>query len=170
MKHLRERLLLAVPVIICLLTLVPVGNRIVAWLDQKYFDILFTFSHPPAVEHPLSLVVKDQSFQERFGRDPDRRDMARIVSLLNRAGVRTAGFDLIYDQPQNEETDQILATAMSRFGGAILAQRFSSRAIQAGLDTITLTTGGRPPAPLALYAPISDAAFGTGIINILAGM
>ncbi len=170
MKYFRERVLLIVPVFLCLATLIPVLNRVTAWLDQKYFDILFSFSHRAPVEHALSLLVKDQSFTDRFGREPDRHDMAQIITHLHAAGVRTAALDLIYDQAGTPEEDQALARAFDRFGGAILARRFASRTAQAGLDTIKLSDGGRPPSPLPLFGLLEEAAFGTGIINILADM
>ncbi|HPT47618.1 MAG TPA: CHASE2 domain-containing protein, partial [Candidatus Rifleibacterium sp.] len=99
----RQALLL--PVLLGLLTMIPVCRMTFVWLESKFFDLLFSsqpflnqmVGRPEPESPPVLIINKDQTFFQRFQRDPDRGDYADLLELLADADVGVAALDFIYD-------------------------------------------------------------------------
>ena len=171
----KGRKAILVPLLICLLTLLPDLRQSMEWLDFRFSDFLFSYSpylreafgQPQVPQHPVLIVNKDATFAQRFGRDPDRRDFADLLTLLHGSGVEVVALDLVYDTALNEEADTKFAKALASATFPILAQHFISRGQQT-FEQINLidANAGRPPWPQPLYAPIAQNSAATGLINI----
>ncbi len=168
-----------IPVIIGLLALLPVFNQILIWFDLKISD--FLFSAQPLLlqltgasydsQPPVLIINKDQTFFQRFGRDPDRADFASLLHLLTEEQTRVAGLDFIYDQPVTAEKDDKLATALASYPWPFLASHFTGRGANTFEKLQFADTGAsRPPMPLPLYQPLARQAAATGLINVAADL
>jgi len=168
-----------IPVIIGLLALLPVFNQTLVWFDLKISD--FLFSAKPMLQQlagtgsdsqpPVLVINKDQTFFQRFGRDPDRADFASLLRLLTDEEARVAGLDFIYDQPATAEKDNELATALASYPWPFLASHFTGRGAHTFEKLQFADTGAsRPPMPLPLYQPLARRAAGTGLINVAADL
>ncbi|PKL42255.1 MAG: hypothetical protein CVV41_15890 [Candidatus Riflebacteria bacterium HGW-Riflebacteria-1] len=166
---------LLVPLLICLLALLPDLRQSLEWLDFRFSDFLFSYSpylraavgRPEMPQHPVVIVNKDATFAQRFGRDPDRSDFADLLNLLNTSGASVVALDLVYDSAVNESVDNKLSAALASTAFPILAQHFVSRGRQT-FEQVDLIdeNARRPPWPQPLHAAISRNAAATGLINI----
>lgn len=154
-----------------LLTLIGNIKALFAWLDLKTVDFFFSLKPifvSKSIDHPAMVIAKDQTFFERFGRDPDRSDYAAILGKLQKGGATVAALDLIFDQASQPEKDEIFAQALRDFPYPILAQHHLSRGKQTFEKVSILDQlAARPPWPLPLFKPFSDSAISMGSINIL---
>lgn len=168
-----------VPIIIGLFALLPVFNQTLVWFDLKISD--FLFSAQPLLQQltginsdsqpPVIVINKDQTFFQRFGRDPDRADFASLLRLLADEETRVAGLDFIYDQPATAEKDSELAAALASYSWPFLASHYTGRGAHT-FEKLQFTDTGasRPPMPLPLYQPLARQAAGTGLINVAADL
>lgn len=168
-----------VPVIIGLLALLPVFNQTMVWFDLKISD--FLFSAQPLLQQltgkssdsqpPVLVINKDQTFFQRFGRDPDRADFASLLRLLADEQTRVAGLDFIYDQPATAEKDGELTAALASYPWPFLASHFIGRGAHT-FEKLQFADAGasRPPMPLPLYQPLARQAAATGLINVAADL
>ena len=169
---------LMVPFIICILTLFTNIKNSYEWFELKYLDLLFTF-YPQICEltgyevpidtnnSPTVIITKDQSFQSKFGRSPNRKDFANLLEKLNKQGVKTAALDYIYVDARNEDEDKALIEQLDRFPYPILAYNFVGRGQQNfGLVDVLDKKANRVSGLVSLYRPISEKAITTGLINI----
>ena len=139
-----------IPVIIGLLALLPVFNQTLIWFDLKISD--FLFSAQPLLlqltgasydsQPPVLIINKDQTFFQRFGRDPDRADFASLLHLLTEEQTRVAGLDFIYDQPTTAEKDGELTAALASYPG-----HFWPRILPAAVPTLLKNCSSPTPAP-----------------------
>jgi CHASE2 domain-containing sensor protein len=120
-------------------------------------------------KHPVMILTKDQTFLERFGREPDRLDFALIINLLNKADTKVAAFDFIFDQPtEHPEKDQAFSNALKTFPFPLAAEHFLTRGKQT-FEQLNLIDANynRPPWPLPLFKQISDNIDAKGLINLV---
>ncbi len=168
-----------IPVIIGLLALLPVFNQALVWFDLKISD--FLFSAQPLLQQlaginsdsqpPVLVINKDQTFFQRFGRDPDRADFASLLRLLAEEETRVAGLDFIYDQPAAAGKDSELAAALASYPWPFLASHFTGRGTHTFEKLQFADTGAsRPPMPLPLHQPLAGKAAATGLINVAADL
>jgi len=176
-EHGRRALL--VPLIICLLALHPAVRQSMEWLDFMFSDYLFSFSpalrasfgKPEVPQHPVIIINKDETFSQRFGRDPDRSDFAELLALVNRSGASVVAFDFLYEDPAIAEADARFSTALASTPIPILAQRYIGRGRQTFEQAdIVDRSAVRPPWPKRLYEPVARNAATTGLINIVADL
>ena len=176
-EHGRRALL--VPLIICLLALHPAVRQSMEWLDFMFSDYLFSFSpalrasfgKPEVPQHPVIIINKDETFSQRFGRDPDRSDFAELLALVNRSGASVVAFDFLYEDPAIAEADARFSTALASTPIPILAQRYIGRGRQTFEQAdIVDRSAIRPPWPKRLYEPVARNAATTGLINIVADL
>lgn len=154
---------------LALLTSLPPVNALFVWLDAKVVDLFFALKpeFSTEIKHPAVVITKDQTFFERFNRDPDRSDAAALLRLLKSAEVKIAALDFIYDQPTSEDHDQKFAEALQSFAYPVLAQHFLTRGKQT-FETINAVDENalRPPWPLPLHNPVNQTAALKGLINL----
>ncbi len=169
---------LTVPFIVCILTLFTNIKNSYEWFELKYLDLLFTF-YPQICEltgnevpldtknSPTVIITKDQSFQSKFGRSPNRKDFADLLEKLNKQGVKTAALDYIYVDAGNEEEDKAFIDQLDRFPYPILAYNFVGRGQQNfGLVDVLDKKANRVSGLVSLHRPISEKAITRGLINI----
>ncbi|MBR4329540.1 MAG: CHASE2 domain-containing protein, partial [Candidatus Riflebacteria bacterium] len=169
---------LTVPFIVCILALFPNIKNSYEWFELKYLDLLFTF-YPQICEltgnevpidtknSPTVIITKDQSFQSKFGRSPNRKDFADLLEKLNKQGVKTAALDYIYVDVGNEEEDKAFIEQLDRFPYPILAYNFVGRGQQNfGLVDVLDKKANRVSGLVSLHRPISEKAITRGLINI----
>lgn len=154
-----------------LLTAISPLKAFFVWLDLKSVDLFFALKPiiaPQEIEHQTLVIAKDQTFFDRFGRDPDRGDYAQLLSLIANAGVKIAAFDLIFDQSANPETDRQFAQALAEISCSILAQHHVSRGQQTFEQlNIVDEKANRPPWPLPLHKDFAANSTLKGSINII---
>ncbi|MEW6711094.1 MAG: adenylate/guanylate cyclase domain-containing protein, partial [Candidatus Riflebacteria bacterium] len=142
-----------------------------SWLDLKSSDFLFSIKPLIQTEqhnHPVVVITKDQTFFERFGRDPDRGDFARLLNLLQKSGTQIAALDFIYDQFGEPETDRNFIAALGSFSYPIAAHHFLSRGKQTfEIASLVDQNAARPPWPLPVLKEIDRAIALKGLINII---
>ena len=170
---------LLVPVLLGLLSMVPVCRQTFVWLESKFFDLLFSsqpflnqmVGRPEPESPPVLIINKDQTFFQRFQRDPDRGDYAALLELLADAGVGVAAFDFIYDVAGEPSKDQAFAAAIASFPLPVLAHHFIGRGAQT-FEKFDLfdARASRPPWPTKLYEPFAAAAATLGLINVAADL
>lgn len=78
------------------------------------YDLPFIAGHRSGAGADVRIVYID----DLDGRFIDRRSQAKLLDILNRAGVKAAVYDLIFDRPSDDpEVDREFAAAMLRFRG-----------------------------------------------------
>ncbi|QJE97250.1 adenylate/guanylate cyclase domain-containing protein [Luteolibacter luteus] len=78
------------------------------------YDLPFIAGHRSGAGADVRIVYID----DLDGRFIDRRSQAKLLDILNRAGVRAAVYDLIFDRPSEDPAvDREFAAAMLRFRG-----------------------------------------------------
>ncbi|NLF98292.1 MAG: CHASE2 domain-containing protein [Candidatus Riflebacteria bacterium] len=173
------RLALLVPFILCLLAFHPAVRQSMEWLDFMFSDFLFSVSptlraglgRPQIPEHPVLIINKDETFSQRFGRDPDRGDFAELLELLNRSGVSVVAMDFLYEDPATTEADTRFCAALASLPLPVLAQRYIGRGRQTFEQVDIVDSGAlRPPWPKQLHKPIAHNAAATGLINIVSDL
>lgn len=177
-KSFRKALL--VPFFLCIITAIPSVKGTYEWFELKTLDLLFTYypeiclitgNKVQLADPPAIVITKDQSFQTKFGRSPNRKDFAKLLNRLKSQGVKVAALDFIFDEATKEEEDREFAEEIKAFPYPILAHNFVSRGIENfNLVDIREDDGDRPPWPNSLYKPISDNAATKGLINIPSGL
>ncbi|MDN5278410.1 MAG: adenylate cyclase [Clostridiales bacterium] len=160
---------------VLIFTLLPAmfapARSLLAWIDAKATDLFFIirpyFKEEP-IDHPGFVIVKDQTFFQRFGRDPNRSDFARLLKSLESGKVDVAAIDFIYDSPTNPETDNLWASALNQLPFTILAEHFVTRGRQTFEKADFADQNSlRPPWPLPLFPDFAKNAAAKGLINIL---
>ena len=176
-EHGRRALL--VPFIICLLAFHPSVRQSMEWLDFMFSDFLCSISptlraglgRPEVPQHPVLIINKDETFAQRFGRDPDRSDFAELLDLINRSGTTVTAVDFLYEDPTTAEADAGFSAALSSATIPILAQRYIGRGRQTFEQAdIVDSEALRPPWPKRLYEPVAHNAATTGLINIVSDL
>ncbi|MDD3147684.1 MAG: CHASE2 domain-containing protein, partial [Candidatus Riflebacteria bacterium] len=168
------------PVFICLLaTAFPFFRQTFAWLEFKFSDLLFSSlpvlnqltGRPGLVPPPVLIINKDQTFFQRFQRDPDRGDMARLLNRLAAEKATVVAIDFIYDYPADPDKDAEFSAALASFPLPVMATHFSGRGMQTfeKFDLID-SSASRPPLPVPLYRPLADKAAASALINIAADL
>ncbi|MFZ5950289.1 MAG: CHASE2 domain-containing protein [Candidatus Rifleibacteriota bacterium] len=151
-------------------TLAPI-NSLFSWLDLKSADFLFSIKPLIKTEthnHPAVVITKDQTFFERFGRDPDRGDFARLLYLLQKSGTQIAALDFIFDQASEPEIDRNFIAALGSFSYPIAAHHFLSRGKQTfEIASLVDQNAARPPWPLPVLKEIDQAIALKGLVNII---
>ena len=93
--------------------------------DQALYDAHFRWRGPGDVTGTVVLVLMDQESSERLGRKKgswSRRQMARALENLCRAGAGVIGLDMVFFAPGDEPAvDRDLAAAMEQCGNVVLA-------------------------------------------------
>lgn len=168
-----------IPLFICLLALLPPVRQACEWLDFKFTDRLFSSlpllnqltGRPEPVSPPVLIINKDQTFFQRFQRDPDRGDFAELTRLLTTGNARILAFDFIFDQPTTPGKDQAFAAALASFPFPLLATHYTGRGTQT-FEKVELadSQANRPPWPHPLFADLEDQAAGKALINVAADL
>lgn len=153
-----------------LLALVPPMNAFFTWLDIKITDIFFAIKPPIEMNssaHPALVIVKDQTFNSRFFRDPERKDYALMLDTLRKGGVNVAALDFIYDGPTTPENDAALEKSLQRFPWIIVAEHFIRRGSQTfEKGNYTDENSLRPPWPIKIFPGVEKNITSKGLINI----
>lgn len=176
-KHTKSSFLkaLIVPVAITLLTIIPYFRICFEWLEQKYLDFLFVLypkicsiiEQPSQNNSPSVVITKDQAFQLKFGRAPNRKDFAKLLDNLSKQGVQVAAIDYIFDEPTTDENDNALATSLEKFPYPILAHNFIGREQNTFNTTNSNNNNSERPAwPLQLCKSIANKAVTKGLVNM----
>lgn len=165
------------PLFICLIAMIPAFKQTFAWVDFKFSDLLFAYSpilryltgQPELPKHPVVIINKDQTFFQRFHRDPDRSDFAALTNFLQQQNAKVLAFDFIFSEPGESTRDQNFASALASFPLPILATHFIGRGTQT-FEKIDLTdiNANRPPWPTPVYGPLRSQAAEAGLINLVA--
>ncbi len=166
---------LIVPFILCILTFIPSVKNSYEWLEFKTLDMFFTY-YPLICDltgqkqeevAPTVIITKDESFQEKYGRSPNRKDFADLTNSLTQQGVKVAAFDYIFDEPSNEEADNDFIDALDKLPYPVVAQNFTGRG-QSNFSYVDIRdqNADKPTGLISLYKPISDKAFARGLINV----
>jgi adenylate cyclase len=97
-------------------------------LELKWLDYLFELRGPVSTDDSPIIIVKidEQTDSELPQKYPYPRSYyAKVVENLNKAGVKTIGFDIILDKPDinNLSSDSAFARTLRRFDNIILAGR-----------------------------------------------
>ncbi len=164
---------LALPVLLCLLSLHPLGAALIQWIDGKATDLFFVVPLPEAwrgqVTHPVAVVAKDAAFDQLAQPVPLRRALARALAALGSAGVTVAAFDFLFDEGREEEVDREFIAALRAFPGPILGHRFLPRRVIGGAAQVSLDDlqAEVPPPPLPLHGPIGAVAPDRGLVNVV---
>ncbi|MGM0599814.1 MAG: adenylate/guanylate cyclase domain-containing protein [Candidatus Rifleibacteriota bacterium] len=157
---------------ILFISFLPFVNNLFSWLDAKVVDLFFAlkpYTDQTAPNHTALTIVKDQTFFKRFGRDPDRRDFARLVNHLKEADVKLVAFDFIFSSATDPEKDKSLVNALDEFPYTLVAQHFVSRGRQTfETDNLYDNQAFRPPWPVKLWPPLAKAVSLKGLINLVA--
>ncbi len=168
-----------VPVVLTLLALIPSVKSTYEWLELKTLDLFFTLYpeisqiNGKAIdsESNVAIITKDQTFQTKYGRSPNRSDFAKLLNKLKQHGVQVAALDFIYDEATKETEDNELIEALNDFPYPILAHNFIGRGQQSfNIVDITDNKSDRPAWPAPLYKPIADKVAAKGLINIPSGL
>lgn len=174
-RETRRALLL--PLFICLLAMFPLFKSALVWADIKISDLLFAYSpvlryftdKPELPQHPVVIVNKDQTFFDRFHRDPDRSDFAALTKILHSHGTEVMAYDFVFNEAGDPQKDAELAHALAVFPLPVLAKHYIGRGTQT-FEKIDLTddNASRPPWPAPPYARLSEKAAATALINLAA--
>ena len=167
---------LTVPFFLCLLAfLIPGVKSTYEWLEFKTLDLLFTFypqicnitGKTKNTDSPTAIIIKDQSFQSKFARNPNRQDFAKLLNRLEKEGVKVAALDFIFDEAAKPEEDEAFVNQLASFPYPILAHYFINRGLQNfSYVNIRDANAERPSWPTPLYRPIAEKAAALGLINV----
>ena len=124
-------------------------------VDYRLADIASVFETRPTRENVIVVTIDAPSFQDLSSPWPWPRDThAKLVDALYRAGARAIVFDIIFDQPT--EDDGVFAEAIQKSGRVVLAAERAVMPTSHGvLESLTL------PADL-----LTASAAGVGIAGI----
>jgi CHASE2 domain-containing sensor protein len=163
------------PLFFCVVAMLPFFRHTLEWMDLKLVDLFFAVSpyirtitgKAPMPEHPVAIVTKDQTFFQRFQRDPDRSDMAELTGLLKKNGVRVLAFDFLFSDASDQAKDQKFASAIASFPMPILATHFVGRGQQSFEKFETVDRhADRPPWPIPVFQPFRKSAAANALINL----
>lgn len=168
---------LVVPLFLCILTfLVPGIKSSFVWIEEINLDYFFAYypqicaltGNKEEIKSPTTIITKDQSFQEKFKRNLNREDFAKLLEIIKKQGVKVAALDFIFDEASNnDEYDRKFAEQLKQFPYPILAHSFRNRGQQNfSLVDLKDANADRPSGLISLYRPILENSLTTGIINI----
>lgn len=125
-KSLRIAILFAIAAGGFILSFLLMFLRPVQNLQLKHTDQLFEYRGPLDVsDSPIVLVaISQQADDEIPHKYPWPTDIyARLVHNLNKAGAKVIAFDVIFDNPddENPKNDTLFAEAMQKYGNVLLA-------------------------------------------------
>lgn len=165
------------PLFICLIAMIPPFKQTFAWVDFKFSDLLFAYSpilryftgQPELPVHPVVIINKDQTFFQRFHRDPDRSDFAALTNFLHQQNARVLAYDFVFSDPGEPIKDHEFANALASFPFPIVAAHFIGRGTQT-FEKVDLTdnNANRPPWPNPVYETLRSQAAAAGLINLAA--
>ncbi len=170
---------LLLPVIICLLAMLPPVRQAFVWLEFKFTDLLFSqlpvlntiARQPEPAPPPVLIINKDQTFFSRFQRDPDRADFAALLELLRSSDTAVAAFDFIFASATDPQKDGALASTLASYPFPLLAQHFIGRGTQTfERYDFADAASNRPPWPIPLDDGIAGQAAARGLINVAADL
>lgn len=88
--------------------------------ERPLYDLALRSLPPPATE-PVSLVALDEeTWRALGGRDPERAEIAQVLTALATAKPKLVVIDLLFRSPKNEEGDASLEAAL-RLSPTVLA-------------------------------------------------
>ncbi len=116
MKNLLKRFLrptyLKVTLLIILVNLIFMGAnpRFINNLEMKFYDLMFHLRGVQPVGSEVVIIAIDDNSVKAIGRWPwSRREISRLVKVLQQAGAKTIGFDIIFAEKQEScEVDLLL--------------------------------------------------------------
>lgn len=105
----------------------------VSTLSRKLSDIYFRLRPAQPVSSHVALVLIDDATLGRYGRWPwPRRQLARVIRAVTDQHPRAIGLDVLLPEPENEDNDADLATAIAAAPNLVLATKISG-SLQTGL-------------------------------------
>ncbi|MEF3255649.1 MAG: adenylate/guanylate cyclase domain-containing protein, partial [Deferribacterales bacterium] len=116
----------------------PLLKKIANPINDSKFKIrhLLNIDHKP--DERVVIVDIDEESINKIGRWPwDRKKIAELIEKLNQASV--VGLDIVFSEPSNEESDQILANTIANNGNVILGFFFRDNATE-DIDEETFNT------------------------------
>lgn len=133
-------------------------------LEVRTMDLRFRMRKPLSESQSVMMIpmTSDCLLDENIGPWPWSRSVhGQVVDFLTRAGVRAAGFDVLF-KDELDSGDKVLEDALAQSGKTILAQIIESTSL---LDTETMSmipgkTSVRP------YSQLAEKASGFGFINV----
>ncbi len=94
-------------IILCHLLLMAIQPRFIHNLEMKFYDLMFQWRGPLPVGPEVVIVAIDDASVKAIGRWPwSRREILRLVEVLEQAGARVIGFDIIF--AEKEETPDLV--------------------------------------------------------------
>jgi len=89
------------------LLLLAVHPRFIHNLEMKFYDLMFQWRGPIPVGSEVVIVAIDDASVKAIGRWPwSRREIVRLMTVLESAGARVIGFDIIF--AEKEEGQNLL--------------------------------------------------------------
>ncbi len=145
MKRYRPHLL-----VLCVLAVILLTGGLHSALRNALADMRFNWYHRQASGN-IVLVAIDSSSIDKIGIWPWPRQLhAELIDKLENAGVSNIVFDVDFSSPSNSTSDQKLADALQRAGGAVVLPTFEQLAQHGrGVGTVHVS---RPLPQFAKHA------------------
>jgi adenylate cyclase len=152
-------------------------------LNDSFFRLRYALKGPEKIVPSIAHVDLTDSIVEELGmKGGDRRDFARLVNVLGRAGASSIIFDIVFPEPGAPAGDAAFVEASRQAGSVYLPAimrtdeyRKVAGLKEAGEDTLSAwlwhpaaIRGGSPAAAVsstASFAQLTAAARGIGSIN-----
>jgi len=97
-------------IIVVYLVLMAVNPRFIINLEMKFYDLMFHLRGPQPVGSEVVIVAIDDNSVKSIGRWPwSRREIIRLVEVLQRAQAKVVGFDIIFAEKQESCEVDLLA-------------------------------------------------------------
>jgi adenylate cyclase len=158
-----------IPVLLlCFLLISPLMVLSNALLD---FDMKSTMNNE--YHHDVVVVAIDDESLKELGAFPwDRKQYIPVIENLEKAGAKSIGFDIIFSESSNPESDRALADTFAKYDNIILAAQaeFSGKFNAVNNDTFTTSHPNEPIKSKGVTMPIPEFADLTQIAHVNASL
>jgi len=134
---------------------------------------LFQLRGPRIPPREVVVVSLDKVSSDAFGlpNEPDKwpRSLhAQLVSRLTAGGAAVIGFDVLFDDPDDEADDARLGSALAEAGNVVLTAYLRKSALGASRDGQVLVTAERvePPLPVLTDGALAVAPFPLPVVPV----
>lgn len=115
----RAALVFALILTVLILSAIPFVNDTERRVGDSYFRLMKTSSSSA----PVIVMIDDESLR-LYGRWPWPRDrMAKLVGELSRLNAKVIGLDILFAEPQSEDSDRQLEAAIRDSGRTVLVDK-----------------------------------------------
>jgi adenylate cyclase len=135
------------------------------------FDMKNTMNNE--YHHDVVVVAIDDESLKELGSFPwDRKQYIPVIENLEKAGVKSIGFDIIFSESSNPESDNALAETFAKYDNIILAAQaeFSGRFNAINNDTFTTSHPNEPIKSKGVTMPIPEFAALTQVAHVNANL